>query len=642
MSLSKNHRFNKSERCFISFQYKKLTRKRRNRNTKRLFQAIQDSNLPLVKLLLKAGVRINARDAYDRTFLHVSAVEGKLGIARRLLRHGCKVNALNCVGDTALHEAIAYDNKRVARYLIRSGANVRRRNCNGDTPLHLAVIHQRDLVIVKMILRRGVNLSAINYFGYSALHHAIESKNVRVIELLLSNGARVNSTACKVSALHMATGLGSLSISRELLAAGADVNRKDINDCSPLQCAICTGNVELVKLLLRAGANVNNQNKIGATALHNAIMCGNEEMIVHLLKSGANVGARTTDGDTPLHWVSMLNVNDSHARIIGNLLSRGSDVNGRNASGQTPIHFLVRYGNAKMVMMLMQYGADLTKKDFEGCTTVHYAVYNGDAKVLKLILESGIVVNERCSRGTTALHHAAKQSRDEYIQCLLDKGVDIKTKDNCGRSALYYAITEPYFYGNRLNIVEERNRSIRLLLEHGTDVNESIQQERTILEIAMERRDVNGTNIILEHMAKLESFKAGLSEHNRRIIDEQPETQSYFDTCMIELQTMKERRLFGTVSLYDILTQSNGAIAGYTRNQDLTDAFRISNYESTFPIYCGSLKTQFERGCKRQNVMKKAAIALSNTFCFADPYHVVLEKILNNLRTEEMSILADI
>lgn len=61
------------------------------------------------------------------------------------------------------------------------------------------------------------------------------------------------------SMLGIAASKGSADAARELIRAGADINRV-MNQSSPLGWAVCNNRVEVVKILLRNGVDV----KIGA------------------------------------------------------------------------------------------------------------------------------------------------------------------------------------------------------------------------------------------------------------------------------------------------------------------------------------------------------------------------------------------
>lgn len=55
------------------------------------------------------------------------------------------------------------------------------------------------------------------------------------------------------TALHFACGMASADIARVLVDAGADLNARDVDECTPLHMAAIYGRCDCVKLLLEHG-----------------------------------------------------------------------------------------------------------------------------------------------------------------------------------------------------------------------------------------------------------------------------------------------------------------------------------------------------------------------------------------------------
>lgn len=94
--------------------------------------------------------------------------------------------------------------------------------------------------------------------GFTALHLAAFFDHPAVAELLIAAGADVSAVARQpmaVQPLHSAAAGQSLDVSRQLVAAGADVNARQQGGFTPLHAAAQHGQLELVRLLLDAGAD---------------------------------------------------------------------------------------------------------------------------------------------------------------------------------------------------------------------------------------------------------------------------------------------------------------------------------------------------------------------------------------------------
>ena len=83
-----------------------------------------------------------------------------------------------------------------------------------------------------------------------------------------------------------------------LVKAGANVNARDNNGCTPLfYAALANSNPEVLTVLVKAGADVNARDKNECTPLMvAALMNPNPKVIITLLNLGVNPKAKDIDG----------------------------------------------------------------------------------------------------------------------------------------------------------------------------------------------------------------------------------------------------------------------------------------------------------------------------------------------------------
>lgn len=210
---------------------------------------------------------------------------------------------------TPLHLAILLRSSlQITEFLIDKGADVN--SLCGEspypnvmskcTPLHLAISKNKRIEIdyAELLIRRGADVNIVCSGGQSALHLAVRSKNLQLVNLVLRNNANVNlnseyGSPLMVFAENFLLGFDNLDIMKLLLEFGADANC--VSDKYPneslLHVVVKSGSVEALKLLMRhcsADININIVTTNGMTALHYAVLTPdlNDDVIRVLLDSG--------------------------------------------------------------------------------------------------------------------------------------------------------------------------------------------------------------------------------------------------------------------------------------------------------------------------------------------------------------------
>ncbi|KAH6637286.1 ankyrin repeat-containing domain protein [Chaetomium tenue] len=132
--------------------------------------------------------------------LHIAAQGGNEGIVRMLLQQGqVDCNEQDSDGRTALMHAVIEGHEAVVRLLLAHAARVGDLDRDRRSALHLAILHRRESIL-RVFLDcgdPGLDLDAYDIAGWTPLHMAVERGFTVAVELLLQNGANMDTKARK-------------------------------------------------------------------------------------------------------------------------------------------------------------------------------------------------------------------------------------------------------------------------------------------------------------------------------------------------------------------------------------------------------------------------------------------------------------
>ena len=146
---------------------------------------------------------------------------------------------------------------------------------------------------MKILLNFGANIDSGTHFGvelHTPLHIAVSRRNMQALKFLIANGANINKKdGHDYTPLHWACSNRYLEGVVELLKHNPEVNTvNDDCDMSPLQSAVHEGHLEIVQELLKHDANIDFTDCINRTALHLATEGKYVEIVKILLKNGCD------------------------------------------------------------------------------------------------------------------------------------------------------------------------------------------------------------------------------------------------------------------------------------------------------------------------------------------------------------------
>jgi ankyrin repeat protein len=312
-------------------------------------ELVMDESTEAVKKALSNGVDINAKidGLHPLTF---AVTVGNEEIVKLLIKEGGDVNAKDDHdGTTPLHSAANGGLKEIIELLIKKGANINTKNKHGETPLDSAINYTGHFS--QLIADQIIDLLVKHGGKYETMHSAAAKGDLDELSDFLDSGLDVNAKNKNgATALH---NVSSIEMAKLLIDKGANVNARDDTATTPLHNAAMGGHNEIVELLIAKGADVNSKGLGGVnTPLHNAIMKRHKEIVELLIANGADVNAKGFGGGgTPLNNAIIFR----HKEIVELLIANGADVNARD-NGNTLLDLANSLKQAETADLLRKHG----------------------------------------------------------------------------------------------------------------------------------------------------------------------------------------------------------------------------------------------------------------------------------------------
>tara|TARA_B100000427_G_scaffold133803_1_gene111315 strand:+ start:2683 stop:3909 length:1227 start_codon:yes stop_codon:yes gene_type:complete len=181
--------------------------------------------------------------------------------------------------------------------------------------------------LTAFLLDENVKLKSNDEFGWSPLHHAVNTCNLDLVKQIVSYKIALN---IRNKAGH-----------------------------TPLHLAIMKNRTDIVKFLLSEGSKVNYKDKKGISPIYYALMTKDIHMIEVLVENGADLKVKDNFGRTLVHLSTIL----GYASVLKQLLSYKVLIDAKDSFGRTALHYAAQYGRSNCLDVLIKANAKLTIQD---------------------------------------------------------------------------------------------------------------------------------------------------------------------------------------------------------------------------------------------------------------------------------------
>lgn len=290
----------------------------------------------------------------------------------------------------------------------------------------LSAAQNGNIKLIELLLSAGADVNTIDHDGETALMLAVKNQKKAAFTLLLKNGGDVNTVNKNgQSILLTAVQRNDQDAVESLLKSGADVNYADSNRKTALHYAVDEGYDNLIPILISAGADVNAKTDTGYTPLHYASAKGLEDIISDLITARAKVKSKNSNDDTPLHLAAA----EGHEHVIPILIKAGAYVNAKNSSGDSPLFLAIRNNHEKSVEVLLQHNADSNHLNLDGISPLYLAEKSSNEKIIELLLRH----NARRGNPDDWLAIAVEQDDVNIAKKMLKSGAEPIKNGNGGK-----------------------------------------------------------------------------------------------------------------------------------------------------------------------------------------------------------------
>jgi len=422
--------------------------------------------------LIEKGISMNSYNyKYNSPLFFYACRNNNLGLAEYLRKNGDNVFFTNQFGDNCLSEVLRNKNVELEtiNYLIGLGFNVKKNNI-----LAHCATHDTSSEIILELIKAGADVNETDSWGFTPLINAISAKNLRIIKLLIEQGANASGN----TVIGMIIRVNNNEINEYFSDLLRSIQGFKFDNAQDLNYALDSDKIK--KII------VDNPSFVPSEALFSIYNCNIELMTYRLeinYDTTINYGidlieSAKNNAENIMLWhqetsfldniekgiIWRLLIENESDYVFEFCLNNVGEINFSDKNFIEVFNQLVFSGNMKMIEKLIKIGLVIHEKDI-----LSYAVLSGNIETVKLIYSLGFnEVNRFDHRGNTPIMYAVFYGYCDIFDFLIEHGADVKLSNGQGNTLLFISL-----FQRRENNLD----MIKKLLEF-VDVNEANKKYR--------------------------------------------------------------------------------------------------------------------------------------------------------------------
>lgn len=361
--------------------------------------------------VLKKNLNLNYKDKNGNTPFLNCCISGNSLLIKELINKKCDIATLNKQMQSCIILASIHDNDEILNILLKVFSGLNLTDINNES----AIVHafeNKNNKIIKTLIESNVDLKSLNKKGKSLSYISVENGNLEGVKLLYSAGNIKDSEKYSNNLVLLSCYMNRLDILSYLVSKNHNLNIVNADDENGLFVAINKGHMNLISVFNNENFDINYINKYGETALSLAIKAKNIIILKELYKfNNINFDCLDHEGNSALH----LAIIENNKEAVDFLIDLSFKIDLKNYAGENLLHTASKIGNISYIKLLIEKKISTHSKDTKGYIPVMNAIENEHLDCITELMKYPLGINLPCNEGNLVIDIAERTKNSDII-----------------------------------------------------------------------------------------------------------------------------------------------------------------------------------------------------------------------------------